>query len=129
VVGSVIVILIDAGIVAALGNGNDAVRVIDIVDDRISGIDEPCQHRHGTLQQFDPTFVQVRLDQLVDPRWAADSIADPLANRVVLRLVGSRRPAASLGDVLRNRLGRPPELIGQVGVTPRVARARNSIER
>jgi hypothetical protein len=37
VVGSVTVILIDTGIVAALGTGNDAVRVIDIVDDRISG--------------------------------------------------------------------------------------------
>jgi hypothetical protein len=78
----VTVILIDAGIVAALGNVNDAVRVIDIVDDRISGIDQLCQHRHGPLQQFDPAFVQVRLDQLVDPHHievAADSIADPLA--------------------------------------------------
>jgi hypothetical protein len=68
--------------VAALGNVNDAVRVIDIVDDRISGIDQLCQHRHGPLQHSIPRSYKsasISSSTLITSRWAADSIADPLA--------------------------------------------------
>jgi hypothetical protein len=50
--------------VAALGNGNNIVKVFDAV--RRSRIDELREHGHDALEQVDAALVQLALDQLIE---------------------------------------------------------------
>jgi hypothetical protein len=111
----VIVIAPVDALVAALGNGNDHVPLIEAVD--ASWIDQLRQHRHDPLEQLDTARVLFLLDQLLaahDIQMRSGLHRRAPRNRVVLRLVGPRRSTAALGDVLRDRLRRTSKLIGQV---------------
>jgi hypothetical protein len=103
--------------VAALGNGNNIVKVFDAV--RRSRIDELREHGHDALEQVDAALVQLAFDQLIelhDIEVRSTFHGRASGDRVVLRLIGPRCTSASLADVLWDRLRGAPELICQVGV-------------
>jgi hypothetical protein len=91
--------------VAALGNGNNIVKVFDAV--RRSRVDELREHGHDALEQVDAALVSLAFDQLIelhDSEVRSTFHGRASGERVVLRLIGPRCTSASLGEVLWDRL-------------------------